>query len=224
MTAKLTLSCLANIRTDSIYSQWESSRRVWVSQKTHKKIQKEKKENCFCLDFSEPFRRQRQVSRDRPKSCAAQINFLLGVYLQKDNLGPQDMIKILIRPRQRPLPSQLCPLTAVRFCTCCSAAQSWLTLCDPVDCSTPGSPVLHYLLQFAQTPVHWVGDPSSHLMLCCPLLPLLSVFPSIKVVSNESVLRIRWPKYWSFSFSISPPNEHSGLISFRIDWFALLAV
>ena len=66
--------------------------------------------------------------------------------------------------------------------------------------------------------------PSSHLILCCPLLLLPSFFPSIRVFSDESVLRIRWPNYWSFSFSISPSNEYSGLISFRIDWFDLLAV
>ena len=66
--------------------------------------------------------------------------------------------------------------------------------------------------------------PSKHLILCCPLLLLLSIFPSIRVFSNESVLRIRWPKYWSFSFNISPSNEYSGLISFRIDWLDLLAV
>ena len=66
--------------------------------------------------------------------------------------------------------------------------------------------------------------PSNHLILCHPLLLLPSIFPSIRVFSNESVLRIRWPKYWSFSFSISPSNEHPGLISFRIDWSDLLAV
>ena len=66
--------------------------------------------------------------------------------------------------------------------------------------------------------------PSNHLILCCPLLLLPSIFPSIRVFSSESVLHIRWPKYWSFSFSISPSNEYSGLISFRIDWFDLLAV
>ena len=66
--------------------------------------------------------------------------------------------------------------------------------------------------------------PSIHLILCCPLLLLPSVFPNIRVFSNESVLRIRWPKYWSFSFSISPPNEYSGLISFRMDWLDLLDV
>ena len=66
--------------------------------------------------------------------------------------------------------------------------------------------------------------PSNHLILCHPLLLLLSVFPSISVFSNESVLRMRWPKYWSFSFNISPSNEHSGLISFKMDWLELLAV
>ena len=66
--------------------------------------------------------------------------------------------------------------------------------------------------------------PSSHLIFCCPLLLLPSIFPSIKVFSNESALCIRWPKYWSFSFNISPSNEHSGLISFRMDWLDLLAV
>ena len=66
--------------------------------------------------------------------------------------------------------------------------------------------------------------PSNHLILCCPLLLPPSIFPSIRIFSNESVLHIRWPKYWSFSFSISPSNEYSGLISFRIDWFDLLTV
>ena len=66
--------------------------------------------------------------------------------------------------------------------------------------------------------------PSNHLILCCPPLLLTSILPSIRVFSNESVLHVRWPKYWSFNFNISPSNEHSGLISFRIDWFALFAV
>ena len=66
--------------------------------------------------------------------------------------------------------------------------------------------------------------PSNHLILCCPLLLLPSIFPSIRVFSNESVLHIKWPKYWSFSFNISPSNEYSGLISFRMDWLDLLAV
>ena len=99
-------------------------------------------------------------------------------------------------------------------CCCCSGAKSCATLCDPLDCSMPGFPVLHYLLEFAQTHVCWVGD-AIHLVLCCPLLLLSSIFPSIRVFSKESVLHIKWPKYWSFI--VSPSNEYSGLISFRTD-------
>ena len=93
-----------------------------------------------------------------------------------------------------------------------------------MDCSTPGLPGHHQLLEFTQTHVHWVGDAiqPSHPLLS--LSPLPSIFPSIRVFSNESVLHIRWPKYWSFSFSISPSNGYLGLISFRIDWLDLLAV
>jgi len=103
---------------------------------------------------------------------------------------------------------------------------SCVWLCDPMDCSRPGFPVLHHLLELVQTHVPWHQSmmPSNHLILFCPLLLLPSIFPSIRVFSNELALRIRWPKYWSFSFSISPSNEYSGLISFRIDLFALLAV
>ena len=93
---------------------------------------------------------------------------------------------------------------------------------DPVDCSTPGFPVLHHLPEFAQTHVHWVGDVIQS--SCHPLLLLPSIFPSIRVFSNESVICIKWPKYWSFSFNISPSNEYSGLISFRMDWFDFFAV
>ena len=96
-----------------------------------------------------------------------------------------------------------------------SDSQSCLTLCDPTDCSTPGFPVHHQLPELTQT--HSVM-PFNHLILCHPLLLLPSIFPSIKVFSNESVLRIRWPKYWSFSFSISPSNKYSGLISFSISF------
>ena len=97
-----------------------------------------------------------------------------------------------------------------------------LCLCHSMDCSSPGFPVHHQLLELAQTHVHQVSDAiqPSH-----PLLSLLpSIFPSIRVLSSESVLCIRWPKYCSFSFSISPSNEYSVLISFRMDWFDLLAV
>ena len=170
-----------------------------------------------------------------------------------------------------------------------SVAQSCLTLCDPMDCNTPGFPAHHQLLELAQTHVHQVGNaiqpshplsspsppalnlfipilhgniylirafshsvvsfvtsgtserqaslsitnfqsllklisiksvmPSNHLIPCYPLLFLPSIFPSIRAFSSESVLRIRWPKYWSYSFSISPSSEYSGLISFKMDWF-----
>ena len=96
-------------------------------------------------------------------------------------------------------------------------SESCLTLCNHIDCSTPGFPVHHQLLEFAQTYVHRVSD-ASH-----PSPPAL-IFPSIRVFSNESALCIRRPEYWSFSFSTSPSNEHSGLISFRMDWMDLLAV
>ena len=105
---------------------------------------------------------------------------------------------------------------------CCWVTKLCPTLCNPVDCSTPGFLVLHYLPEFAQTRVRWVNDaiqPSLSLLLL-----VLSVFPSIRVFSSESALRIRWPKDRSFSFSFSPSNEYSGLISFRIDWLNLLAV
>ena len=101
-----------------------------------------------------------------------------------------------------------------------SLAQSCLTLSNPMDCSMPGLPVHHQFLEFTQTHVHWVSDavqPSHPTILLPP-----SIFPSIRVFSNESILRIRWPKYWSFSFS--PSDEYSGLISFRIGWLDLLAV
>ena len=106
-----------------------------------------------------------------------------------------------------------------------SVAQSCPTLCNPMNLSTPGllsitnSQSLHKLMSIESV------MPSNHLILCRPLLLLPSIFPSIRVFSNESTLCIRWPKYWSFSFSIiSPSNEHPGLISFRMDWLDLLAV
>ena len=105
-----------------------------------------------------------------------------------------------------------------------SVAHSCPTLWDPMNRSMPGLPVLHQLPEFTQTEGHQVGDPIQ------PSHPLSSPFPpapippSIRVFSNESILRMRWPKYWSFSFSISPSNEHPGVISFRTDWLDLLAV
>ena len=105
-----------------------------------------------------------------------------------------------------------------------SVAQSCPTLCNPMDCSTPGHPVHQPLPEFTQLMSIGSVMPSNHLLLCHPLLLLPSIFPSIRVFSNESALRIRWPKYLTFSFNISPSNEHSGLISFRMDWLDLLAV
>ena len=105
-----------------------------------------------------------------------------------------------------------------------SVTHSCPTLCDPKDCSMPDFPVHHQLPELTQTHVHRVGDAiqPSHPLLSLLLLP--SIFPSIRVFSSESVLHIRWPKYWSFSFSTSPSNEYSELISFRMDWLDLLAV
>ena len=105
-----------------------------------------------------------------------------------------------------------------------SVAQLCLTLCNPMDCIMSGFLSITNswgLLKFMF--IDWVM-PFNHLILCCPLLVLPSIFPSTRVFSSESVLHIRWPKYWSLSFSISPSNEYSGLISFRIDWFDLLSV
>ena len=102
-----------------------------------------------------------------------------------------------------------------------SVTQSCLTLCDPMNRSTPGLPVHHQPLEFSQTHVHWVGDAIQPSHPLCPLLLLPSIFPSIRVFSNESTLRMRWPKYWSFSFSMSRSNEHSGLISFWTGWISL---
>ena len=93
-----------------------------------------------------------------------------------------------------------------------------------MDCSKPGFPVLHISRSLFKLMSIESVMPSNHFIFCRPLLLLLSIFPSIRVFSNESVLHIKWPKYWSFSFSICPSNEYSGLISFRIDWFDILAV
>ena len=106
-----------------------------------------------------------------------------------------------------------------------SVTQLCLTLCDPMNRNMPGLPVHHQHLESTQTHVHCVGDATQpSLILCHPLLLLPSISPSIRVFSNESALRMRWPKYWSFSFNISPSNEHPGMISFRMDWLDLLAV
>ena len=98
-----------------------------------------------------------------------------------------------------------------------------LTLCDPMDCNMPGFPV-HYSQSLLKLTSIESVMPSNHHILCHPLLLLHSIFPSIRAVSNESALCIRWPKHWSFSFNISPSNEYSTLIFFKMDWLDLLAV
>ena len=107
---------------------------------------------------------------------------------------------------------------------CCLIAKSYLTLWDPMDYSTTGFPILHCLLEFVQIHVHWVDDAiqPSH-PLSSPSLPAFNL-PQHQGLFHDSALCIRWPKYWRFSFSISPSNEYSGLISFRMHWFDLLAV
>ena len=104
-----------------------------------------------------------------------------------------------------------------------SVAQLYLTLCDPMNHSIPGLPIHHQLPGIKLMSIESVML-SSHLILCCLLLLLPPIPHSIRVFSNESTLCMRWPKYWSFSFSISPSNEHPGLISFTMDWLDLLAV
>ena len=106
---------------------------------------------------------------------------------------------------------------------CCSLTKSYPALCNPMGCSTPGFPVLHHLPEFALTHVHWVDDAIQ------PSHPLLPPSPALTLSQHQRLFQwftvyIRWPKYWSFSFSISPPSEYSGLISFRINWFDLLVV
>ena len=114
--------------------------------------------------------------------------------------------------------------SSIQFSQFSSVAQSCLTLCDPMDCSTPGLSVHHQLPEFTQIVSIESVMPSNHLILCHSLHLQPSIFTSIRVFFNESVLCIRWPKYWSFSFSMSLSNEYSGLISLRIDWLDLLAV
>ena len=105
-----------------------------------------------------------------------------------------------------------------------SVAQSCPTLCDPMNCNMPGLPVHYQHLELVQTHIHWVSDAIQPSHPLSSPFPPTSVFPTIRVFSNESVLHIRWPKYCSFSFNINPSNEYSGLISFRIGWLDLLVI
>ena len=107
---------------------------------------------------------------------------------------------------------------------CCSVTQSCLTLCDPMDCSSPGFPVHHELWSLFKLVSIELVMPSNYPILCHPLLLLPSNFSRTRIFSNELALRIRQPNYWKFSFTICPSNEYLGLISFRTDWFDLLAV
>ena len=111
-----------------------------------------------------------------------------------------------------------------RLCCCCSVTQSCPMLCDPMDSAHQAS--LSFPISWSLLKLMSIESvmPSNHLILCCPHRPLPSILPSIRVFSSESALHISWPKYWSYSFSISPSKEYSEFTSFRIDWFDLLAV
>ena len=116
------------------------------------------------------------------------------------------------------------PLSKVPNSHSVQFTQSYPTLCDPMDCSTPGFLSITNSRSLLKLMSIESVMPSNHLILCRPLLLPPSIFPSIRVFTNDSVLHIRWPKYWSSSFSISTSNEYSGLIFFRIDWLDILAV
>ena len=131
------------------------------------------------------------------------------IYTHTDKTSESTQLKLLVNTH------------SVQFS---SVAQSCLTLCDPMNHSTPGLPVHHKLPEFTQTHVYRVSDAIQPSHPLAPLLLLPPIPPSIRVFSNELALRMRWPKYWSFSFSIIPSKEHPGLISFRMDWLDLLAV
>ena len=122
------------------------------------------------------------------------------------------------------LDHSLIPYTKISSVQFSSVIQSCPTLCNPMNRSTPGLPVHHQLPRLPKLMSIESVMPSNHLILYGPLLLLPSIFPSIRVFSNESALLISWPKYWSFSFNISPSNEHPGLVSFMMDWMDLLAV
>ena len=168
--------------------------------------------------------------------CHGLVKWRIGVWLSEwtggningaRGFGVPEIRQLVCHPGAERIPSltnSLFSCTVPINISISSVAQSFPTLCNPGDYSIPGLPVHHQLPEFTQTHVHWVGDAiqPSHPLSSLLLLPL--IFPDIRVFSNESVLRIRWPKYWSFSFSISPSNEYSGLISFRTDWLDLLAV
>ena len=162
--------------------------------------------------------------REWKNSLLVKLNFYFFFYnLYTKNLIPKGQNFFwtvaplrLSKQKNRPLST----FSSVQFS---SVAQSRLTLCDPMNRSTPGLPVHHQLPEFKLMSIESVM-PSSHLILCRLLLLLPPIPPSMRVFYNESTLCMRWPKYWSFSFSIIPSKEIPGLISFRMDWLDLLAV
>ena len=105
---------------------------------------------------------------------------------------------------------------------CCSVARSCLTLCDSTDYNTPDFPVCNHVLEFAQVHAHWIADAIQPSHPLSPSFSSASIYPSIRVFYNQTAIHIRWPKYWRFSFSISPSEEYMGLISFNVDWIDLL--
>ena len=143
-----------------------------------------------------------------------------------DFLLDWQLLSQITYPKINSFSSTLAPLPTKWFSLSqfSSVAQSCLTLCYPMGYSMPGFPVHPNSQSKLKLMSIESVMPSNHLILCHPLLLLPSIFPSIRAFSNESALRIRWPKYWSFSFNISPSNEHPRLISFRMDWLDLLAV
>ena len=122
--------------------------------------------------------------------------------------------------KNKPFWSLTCPLLSLGCC-CCSVTKLCPILCNRMNCSMPGFPVLQYFPEFAQTHAHWVSN-AIQLSHPHPFLLLPSIFPKIRVFSRELSLHITRPKYWNFSFSVSPFSEYSGLISFKIDWFTSL--
>ena len=156
-----------------------------------------------------------------PMDCSPPGSFVHGILqagILKCHSFSRDLPGLAIKPWSLTLPA-----VEGRFFTTSkpshfsSVTQSCPTLCDPIDCSTPGFPIYHQLPKPTQLMSIVSVIPSNHFILCWPLLLQPSIFPSIRVFSNELVLCITWPKSWSFSFSISPSNKYSGLISFRID-------
>ena len=185
---------------------------------------------CTACDMGDDSQPQSSAFTWLPRHHTLRIFLLpLGCFLIVSSLGSSFPV-LSLSPRTSslflPFPSQsLKPISqaySVQFSSVQSISR--VRLCDPMDCSMPGFPVHHQLPELTQLMSIELVMPSNHLLLCRPLLLLPSIFPSIRVFSSESVLRIRWPKYWSYSFSISPYNEYLGLISFRMNWLDLLAV